>query len=562
MAVSEGLVTPPQAIGVINGKGSFVAPLFFLALGLACAGSLSGYVTPWAASVIAIAAAAWVGSTARQKRTWLSIAIQAYCLMVVISTLLLSPAYSPAGLYHPALLAASFFAIRGLGDQQERAAALAVLAAAAILVTWGFVQVGILGWARAQALFETPATFAAVLNCVLVTLLAATILGARSSRLLVVAALLAAGLFAADSRGGLVALAAGLGVAAILGVRCRLLRTRALGPLLLVLVVGWIAATGLRATLPIQQREPSPSAETRAESSLGRLELYSLAWKAWLDQPLAGTGYLTYRYVQEQGRTQAPSFGESRQTWFVHNDYLQTLQELGPVGLLTLLGLAVFPPLFAYRRLPSLAEGQKLPVVASASALAAMSVHALVDFPFYVPATLLLYGALLGALDRRFSHPASARAWQTKPWYRPVRTGVVVVVAVVLMRPVLAEAAAEWGLRKSAAGEGQSAAFWLGAAQRIDPRDWRYHWYAGQFWDAQAAHSGKREAARLAADAYAAGFDANSLEVRNLLGIISVHRRHRNLLDEPADSRTLQDWLAQAEALAPLNPAVQWERSQ
>jgi hypothetical protein len=150
-------------------------------------------------------------------------------------------------------------------------------------------------------------------------------------------------------------------------------------------------------------------------------------------------------------------------------------------------------------------------------------------------------------------------SWGAKPWYRPARAAALAIGAVILLRPVLAEAAAAWGLRKSTAGEGQSAAFWLGAAQRLDPAEWRYHWYAGQFWDAQAAQSGKREAARLAAEAYATGFDANPLEVRNLLGKIAVHRRHHGLLDSPADPRTLQDWLAQAALLAPLNPAVRRE---
>jgi len=43
------------------------------------------------------------------------------------------------------------------------------------------------------------------------------------------------------------------------------------------------------------------------------------------------------------------------------------------------------------------------------------------------------------------------------------------------------------------------------------------------------------------------------------LGKISVHRRHRQLLRDPAHPNTLQQWLAQAKALAPLNPEVRWE---
>jgi len=116
-------------------------------------------------------------------------------------------------------------------------------------------------------------------------------------------------------------------------------------------------------------------------------------------------------------------------------------------------------------------------------------------------------------------------------------------------------------LRRSAAGQSQSAAFWLEAARRLDGADWRYHWYAGQFWDGQAADSGKREAARFAAEAFAAGFAANPLEVKNLLGKISVHRRHGKLLDAPAGPGTLAAWIAQAEALAPLSGAVRRERA-
>jgi hypothetical protein len=199
--------------------------------------------------------------------------------------------------------------------------------------------------------------------------------------------------------------------------------------------------------------------------------------------------------------------------------------------------------------------------VAVAAALAAMSVHAMVDFPFYVPICLSLYGALLGALDRRLRTTASElkSEWRNSPLLRVARAGVLTLVVLVLLRPVAAEAAAEWGLRKAAAGKGQVAALWLGAAQRIEPGDWRYHWYAGRFWEAQAVETGNREAAALAANAFAAGFDANPLEVRNLLGKISVHRRHRQLLRDPADPSALQQWLAQAKALAPLNPEVRRE---
>jgi O-antigen ligase len=276
---------------------------------------------------------------------------------------------------------------------------------------------------------------------------------------------------------------------------------------------------------------------------------------------LLGTGYLTYRYALEKHRVHVPSYGASGETWFVHNDYLQLLQETGPIGLLALLGITLYPLGVAYRRLPGLSRDERPPVVGIAGALAAMSVHGLVDFPFYVPYCLLLYGALLGALDRRLGEIAPSPPLGARPSliFRAGRVAVITVAAVIFMRPVAAEAAAEWGLRKSVAGEQQAAAFWLGAAQRVESRDWRYHWYAGQFWIAQAAQSGNREAARLAAEAFAAGFEANPLEVRNLLGKVTVHRHYRQLLDDPADAATIKGWLAQAADLAPMNADVRRE---
>jgi O-antigen ligase len=513
-------------------------------------------------AVLALSAAGLAGAAHRTPLSWLSLPVLGYGLLIALNTLLLSPAYTPAGLYNPALLIVAFLAGGALVPRAEKAAVSASLIFGAILVAWGLLQTGLSGISRAHAFLETPATYAAAINLLLVPVLALVFLGRRGA-LPFVAVMLAAAMFAALSRGGLLALAAGLGVTAICARRAQLLQPRALALTFAVLAAGWVIATVLRA-LPSLQTEPAPSVEVRAESSLSRLELYAQSWAALRERPFTGTGYLTFRYTLEQRRAQVPSYGKTSETWFVHNDYLQTLQELGPLGLLAFLGLTLFPPLLTYRRLPDLAVEQRPVVVAVAAALAAMSVHAMVDFPFYVPICLLLYGALLGALDQRLRTTASELTleWRNSPLLRVARAGVLTLVVLVLLRPVAAEAAAEWGLRKAAAGKGQVAAFWLGAAQRIEPGDWRYHWYAGRFWEAQAVETGNREAAALAANAFAAGFDANPLEVRNLLGKISVHRRHRRLLRDPADPSALQQWLAQAKALAPLNPEVQWELAQ
>lgn len=563
LAEAGGRIAPSGAIEA-TAKGGLAAPLFFGALALACAGSRFGHVTLWVLSALALLAAGWAGSARSSGASRvLAAATFGFSAWVALHTLLLSAAYTPAGLYHPLLLAGAFAVFRRLDDATERRMAFAALAAGAILGLWGLVQVAVQGQARAQALFEAPATLAALVNLLLVPILVFVLAGRRGTATFALGLLLAAALFAAGSRGGLIGLAAGLAAAAALAMRGGNLRGRGLAAVVGLLAVAWVLVAGLRA-LPLgtSERAEPPDAAAQAESSLSRLELYALSARAWQEHPIAGTGYLTFRHVLERGRASVPSYGATNETWFVHNDYLQALQELGPLGLAGLLAVAWLPLLIAYRREPALAPGDGLPALAAASALTATACHALVDFPFHVPAILLLYGALLGSFVRHVQRGAVAVAVPPHPsrLWLAVRAVALALAGVLLLRPVFAELAAEWGLRRFADRQTQAAAFWLETARRVEPADWRYHWYAGQFWDDIVSATPSRDAAQLAHRAFAAGFAANPLEVRSLLGLISLHRRHPDLLDAPADRATRAAWVAQAEALAPFNAAVRAER--
>lgn len=489
--------------------------------------------------------------------TALSICAAGFAIAIVASTLFPGRAYTPAGLFHPLLFLAGFMVLRAVDEHAERSAAWAGVIGAAGIVLWGGVEVALGSQARAQAFFETPATYAAVLNLALLPTLVMLLASGQRLHVACQAFFLATGTFLAASRGGELALACGIGIAAVLCHRAGFFSARRLALVVALVAASWAAASALRA-LPEQQAVGMPTTQIRAASSVSRLELYALSLDAWREDPVTGTGYLTFRHVLERGRARVPSYGAENETWFVHNDYLQTMQELGPVGLLFFLGITLLPLTLAHRRLPVMDAAERPSIVTLAATLSGMSVHALVDFPFYVPICLLMYGALLGALDRHLGTRIPVPGWTRKPTalFRAVRVGVVAIGAIVLLRPIAAEAASAWGLRKLLQGDGRGAAYWLGAAQRIDSRDWRYHWYAGQFWEGQAMEAGKRDAARLAARAYAAGFKANPLEVRNLLGLISVHRRLASLLDAPAGEPTLEQWSARARALAPLNPQV------
>jgi hypothetical protein len=288
-------------------------------------------------------------------------------------------------------------------------------------------------------------------------------------------------------------------------------------------------------------------------SSVARLDLWRLAFGAIATPSIVtGSGYLSFYYLLESGRG---AVGFNEVTYFAHNDYLQVLLELGMPGLAGLLLLVALPQSLAWRAAAAPALERRLMAVALSAALGSMAIHGLVDFPFYVPVCLLIYGGALGVAD------------SLRSVHAPVRLPRVVSVAGgtlgmwVLLTPLVAQAAASHADHQWRSGRGESAAYWFEVARRIESRDWRYHWYAGQFWHAQAQMNQRPEAARLADAAFAAGYAANPREVRNLLGRISTHLRLRGLLTEPADQATLQGWADTALALAPQDRAVQAERN-
>jgi hypothetical protein len=337
-----------------------------------------------------------------------------------------------------------------------------------------------------------------------------------------------------------------------------------LAPFLLGLL---LAGTGVSDPLPSRQLY-SLAGELAARSSVARLELYGLAWRAISNSSLiTGIGYLGYYYLMDVARSGIASYEQST-TYFVHNDYLQSLLELGLPGLAGLIGITAWPLISAWRAAPTVSDSpSRVALVALVAALGSMAAHAVVDFPFYVPICLLIYGTALGVLDSILLAADPAKLPQRDAAAIRVQLHRIAIASAAalgfwtLAVPVAAEGAAGYAHRQWRAAQGQGAAYWFEVARKLEPRDWRYHWYAGQFWFSQAAQSGKPEAARLADQAFADGFAANPREARNLLGRVATHVRLRTVLVSPADGPTLVDWSERAVALAPNDAAARTEHA-
>jgi O-antigen ligase len=446
------------------------AHLVFLALALAAHGSAEPSAAIWIASLTLLFFAS-LGSKTSRGLTPLAIAVAVFAAWIVLSNELFNASYAAAAPFHAAFLLGGFLLAR-----QKDAASLyrVALLGALILSVWALLQLA--RGERAHALFDTPATLAATLNLVLLPGLVYWVWKARGTVLGPALALLVFALAASQSRGGWLAFGAGALAAMIFARRAGLPVGKPL-----MLGAAALVVTGLALSLH------------GGTSVLARLALYGAALQS-MHAPLAGSGYLSFYYYADGS------------TYFVHNDYLQTLLELGVPGLLALLAIVVLPLALGWRALPSLQTDQQVRVVGASAAIAATAAHALVDYPFYVPACLLLFGAALGLLDAQLPGPRTSL-------HRIPKSIFTALCLWLLVTPVVAEAAAAYAQRQWRRTDTESAAYWFEFARRTTPRDWRYHWYAGQFWHVGAC-GGNRRAGELAEAAFAAGRAANSREVR------------------------------------------------
>ena len=221
--------------------------------------------------------------------------------------------------------------------------------------------------------------------------------GARVAAVLAAASLLAAGLtlwlpwtvdrrvralvaaVPARARPALAAIAAVLALAAVADVAVRQLEGFARRP-------SAAAATDLR------NRLTDPS-------SNGRTEYWRVAWRTFAAAPLDGAGAGTYQLAWWRRRRTPAKVAHA------HSLYLETLAELGAVGL-ALIACALVPPVVA------LARRRAGPGASAAGALLAAALawalHAALDWDWQMPAVTIWLWAAGGAALARSAAPAGS----------------------------------------------------------------------------------------------------------------------------------------------------------
>ncbi len=265
-----------------------------------------------------------------------------------------------------------------------------------VLLLWGLLQGPNTFTAKPQGPFNDPNTYAAVLNLLVLPVLARYLAAdlARQAALWRIGqlALLAATAFVAfltASRG------ASLALMLVLPVLIWLARGRSdfkRKLLLLGTVIGcaYLAAYLVSGGANVGQR----LVNTVSGGDPARLMLMQSAWLMAQDHPLLGTGLGTFRLLYPQYRS--PGEAATAGGW-VHNDYLQVWLEAGLPMLLLMLGLVAWVAWSIWKTLREVGP-DALPRMGYLTAIAAILLHALVNFLFFFSLVSLLVGLYLERL--------------------------------------------------------------------------------------------------------------------------------------------------------------------
>lgn len=351
----------------------------------------------------------------RLSLTWINAALVGFCLLLLINALYLNPAYYAGGIYFPATLLIAFIAASCRSVWLTQTGFKIFCAVIGLIAVWALVQ-WLTGWgflgrksARAQALFATPNILATALNLGLMPVLSYYLLGRGGRGVYGLTLLLFAGLLTTQSRGGYVGLLSGVlflvtlvGKAEVVAHWRRYRRV----------AVGFLSVLGffkLYAWLGLASWSTDAVFATLMYGDTSdRWEIYQVAWKGLAEHLWLGIGYYNFGYYFEAHKV--PPFLD-RRIIFVHNDYLEFALETGllGLGLFLLLIVAVYGQLFKFRQ--QAMAGQRLPLILSAAAITSMLAHALVDYPFYIPVLMAVFGAYLGIINQQLID-MGATHWQ------------------------------------------------------------------------------------------------------------------------------------------------------
>jgi O-antigen ligase len=548
------------------------APFFFI-IALVCLLQTSRYIdfSFWWLGLCLLIVLAKLQQERSFTLSWISAALVVFCLLQLTNALYLNPSYYAGGIYFPSTLLITFLVASCRPIWLIQTGFKIFCALIALIAVWAFVQ-WLTGWgfigeksARALALFSGTNTLATTLNLGLMPVLGFYLLGRGGRGVYGLAMLLFAALLTTQSRGGYLGLLSGIlflmafvGQAAIVAQwqRYRVVAVGFLGVLVFFKLYAWLGLSSWSID--------SVFATLRYGDSSNRWEIYQVAWNGLVEHLWLGIGYYNFGYYFEAHKV--PPFLD-RRIIFVHNDYLEFALETGllGLGLFLLLIVAVYGQLFKFRQRAM--QEQRLPLILSATAITSMLAHALVDYPFYIPVLMAVFGAYLGIINNQLidmgatywrlpKMPAQALLGLRSSFMNnTLLTGVLVWLGL----PVFASIFADYGLYRLQHIDAQRGLYWHGVARILQPRTASYYQREGVIWRSLGITQTRPDLLEKSNAIFSKGVEVNPFEVNNLLEKIALHRKYGVMLKQPASHQDIMTWINHAKNLQPHSEDVQVE---
>jgi len=503
--------------------------------------------------------------------SWINAALVGFCLLLLINALYLNPAYYAGGIYFPATLLIAFLVASCHPIWLMQIGFKIFCVVIALIAVWALVQ-WLTGWGflggksvRALALFSSTNILATVLNLGLIPILSYYLLGRGGRGVYGLTLLLFAGLLTTQSRGGYLGLLSGVlflvtfvGKAEVVA-QWRRYRRVAVGFLAVLVFFKLYAWLGLASW-----SMDSVLATLKHGDSSNRWEIYRVAWNGLFENLWLGIGYYNFGYYFEAHKV--PPFLD-RRIIFVHNDYLQFALETGllGLGLFLLLIVAVYGQLFKFRQ--QIIVRQRLPLILSAVAITSMLAHALVDYPFYIPVLMAIFGAYLGIINDQLID-MGATHWQLPKMSERLVLGlrssfmnntVMIGLLIWLGLPVFASVSADYGLYRLQHVDAQRGLYWHGVARLLQPRAASYYVREGIIWQNLGIAQTRPDLMEKSNTVFSKGIEVNPFEFNSLLDKIALHRKYGSMLKQPASHQDIMTWINHAKNQQPHSEDIQME---
>lgn len=169
-------------------------------------------------------------------------------------------------------------------------------------------------------------------------------------------------------------------------------------------IAGYLITGLFSADSIVSRLQDSSQADSLVALGSGRHLLWLPAWQIYLDRPFFGWGLGTFRFLYMQYKT--PLSEESGH--FAHNDYLQFLLELGPIGLLIFVSFVFVLSKQLFNLITSSRANQaeyKIEAFALLTTCVGLLLHTFFTFHLYHLSIQIIFGYYLGRSARNIAEP-------------------------------------------------------------------------------------------------------------------------------------------------------------